>query len=75
MLPRRRAWAALAFLVLTLGTLGITGCGGGSHVTTATGTGTGASGSPGTPAGNYTVTVTATSGAISNTMQIALTVQ
>ncbi|MBB6143529.1 hypothetical protein HNQ77_001478 [Silvibacterium bohemicum] len=71
MLPRRRVWAALAFLVLTLGTLGITGCGGGSHVTTATGT----SSSPGTPAGSYTVTVTATSGSISTTTQIALTVQ
>jgi hypothetical protein len=68
-LPRRRAWAALGFVILAAGSLVIIGCGGNS------GGGTGTGGSTGTPAGNYTVTVTAASGAIAATTKIAVTVQ
>jgi len=67
MVPRRRAWAALGMVVLAAGSLVVIGCGGSS--------GTRTSGSTGTPAGNYTVTVTAASGTISTTTQIAVTVQ
>jgi len=62
----------LGVFLLTLGGLSITGCaGGGSPSGTTTTTG----GSPGTPAGGYTVTVTATSGSITNTAQVQVTVQ
>ncbi|MBB5058052.1 hypothetical protein HDF16_002758 [Granulicella aggregans] len=72
MIPRRRKWMVLGLFILTLGSLGITGCaGGGSQSGTTTTTG----GSPGTPAGGYTVTVTATSGSITNTAQVQVTVQ
>jgi len=61
---RRRALAILA-LALTMGLLS---CGGGLQ-----GNG-GASGSPGTPAGTYTITVTATCGSVVHTAQVSLTV-
>ena len=69
MVPRRRIWMALGFAVLTLGALGVTGCGGGGKQSAPTG------GSPGTAAGAYTVTVTAVSGMISTTTQVQVTVQ
>ena len=67
--PRRRAWAALGLVVLAAGSLVVIGCGGKS----SSGPGTG--GSPGTAAGSYTITVTAASGSITTTTQIAVTVQ
>jgi hypothetical protein len=67
--PRRRAWAALGLFVLAAGSMVVIGCGGKSSSGTPTG------GSPGTAAGNYTVTVTASSGSITSTTQIAVTVQ
>ncbi len=72
MLPlssKRRRWPrmlALAALLCTLGT--IAGCGGGSN-----GGGTGGSG--GTTAGNYTVTITATSGTIVQRTTVMIAVQ
>lgn len=74
MVPRRRLWTALGLLVLIAGSLGVTGCGGGEQSSSSGSTTTGSS-SPGTPAGQYTVTVTAASGSISTTTQIQVTVQ
>ena len=71
MVPRRRMWTALGLVVLIAGVAGITGCGGGGRTTSTTTT----SGSTGTPAGGYTVTVTAASGSISATTEIQVTVQ
>ena len=72
MVPRRRRWMALGLFLLSLGGLGITGCAGGGSQSATTAT---TAGSPGTPAGGYTVTVTATSGSITNTAQVQVTVQ
>jgi hypothetical protein len=72
LVPRRRSWIALGLFVLALGSFGIAGCSGSgsrSGVTTSTGS------VPGTPAGGYTVTVTAASGSISTTTQVQVTVQ
>jgi hypothetical protein len=49
--------------------VGLLSCGGGLQ-----GNGGGGSGSPGTPAGTYTITVTAICGAVTHTAQISLTV-
>jgi hypothetical protein len=67
---RRRGWKRL---ILAIGALvaivatGITACGGGSS--------TGNPGNPGTTPGNYAVTVTATSGSITQTTSITVVVQ
>jgi hypothetical protein len=58
--------AGLALIAL----LGSLSCGGGLQGNG----GGGGSGSPGTPPGTYTITVNATSGAITHNTQIALTV-
>jgi hypothetical protein len=68
---RRRVGVALGLIVLTAGTLGITGCSGSGQSSSGTGTVR----STGTPAGNYTVMVTAASGSISTTTEILVTVQ
>jgi hypothetical protein len=59
---------ALATLLVTF-IVGLLSCGGGLQ-----GNGGGGSGSPGTPAGTYTITVTAICGAVTHTAQISLTV-
>jgi hypothetical protein len=61
---RRRCLALLSMLL----TLSLLSCGGGLQ-----GNG-GGSGSPGTPAGTYSITVTATCGAVTHTAQVSLTV-
>lgn len=67
--PRRRnIWTTLGLLILMAGALDVTACGGSGH-------GSGSGGSPGTPAGSYTVTVTALSGTIKATTQVNVTVQ
>jgi Pro-kumamolisin, activation domain/Bacterial Ig-like domain (group 3) len=65
---RRRYWKRILILLaftLVLAGVGCGGKGGGNSVTT----------DPGTPVGNYTVTVTGTSGSVSHTMTLNLTVQ
>jgi len=61
----RRRLLAILSLVLTFGLIS---CGGGLQ-----GNG-GGSGSPGTPAGTYTITVTATCGSVTHTARVSLTV-
>ena len=68
-IPNRRIWRALGVLLLTAGALAVTACGGSGHSSTGTG------GSAGTPAGSYTVTVTAVSGTINAATQVNVTVQ
>jgi len=71
--PRRKRFALFLLLSVLFLLVGLqVACGGGLQ-----GGGGGASGGAGlasTPAGTYTVTVTATSGSISHTVQVALTV-
>ncbi len=69
---RRRRWQTMLRLVVFLIFLsgGVLSCGGGGS-----GGGGGGGGSPGTTAGNYTVTVTGTSGAMTATGTVSLTVQ
>jgi hypothetical protein len=61
-------WHGLAILSLIL-TLALLSCGGGLQ-----GNGGGGSGSPGTPAGTYTITVTAICGSVTHAAQVSLTV-
>jgi hypothetical protein len=62
---RRRGFAILAFIL----TLTLLSCGGGLQ-----GNGGGGSGSPGTPAGTYSITVTAICGSVTHTAQVSMTV-
>jgi trimeric autotransporter adhesin len=52
----------------------VAACGGGGGASSGGGTG-GSGGTPGTPAGTYSVTVTGTSGSITQTASVSLTVQ
>jgi hypothetical protein len=63
---RRRRWRLMVgmFVLLTLGAVGLVSCGGKSSN----------SGSPGTTTGNYTITVTGTSGLITQTTTVTLIV-
>lgn len=64
---KRRARLAFGLLALTLLAASLVACGGGSNNNQTT--------DPGTPAGTYTVTVTGTSGSLSHTQNIPVTVQ
>ncbi len=72
MLRRRRPALRFCMVMLGVASLAVAGCGGGTKGTTST---TGGSGSGGTPAGTYTVTVTASSGTLSHAASFTLTVQ
>jgi hypothetical protein len=66
--PRNTKYFSLLLMPLVLVMIGLLpACGGGG--------GGGGGGQPGTPPGNYTVTVTATSGALTRTASVSLTVQ
>jgi subtilase family serine protease len=65
-LPSRRKWTAMFGLVLFAFMVTGVGCGGGSSS---------APSNPGTPAGNYTVVVTAVSASITRTLNVSITVQ
>jgi FG-GAP-like repeat/FG-GAP repeat len=81
--PRRRMlWAPVAACVLLLAGMTIGGCGGGSNSSSNSGGTTpppSGGTATGTPAGNYTITVTATTGSgaseVSHTTQLTLVVQ
>ncbi|HEY3988397.1 MAG TPA: protease pro-enzyme activation domain-containing protein [Acidobacteriaceae bacterium] len=64
---RRRAWQRMLSLLLLVVAIGVVGCGGTSS--------SGGGGSGGTPAGSYTVTVTAVSGSTMQTATVTATVQ
>ena len=66
--PRGKLFGVLFVVLMVVGLEN--GCGGGS----SGGGGGGGAGQPGTPAGNYTIVVTATSGSLSHTAQVSLTV-
>jgi len=63
----RRLRSRFAMLMLAVSLLHLAACGGGLQG--------GGGGEPGTPPGNYTVTVNASEGSINHTLQVALTVQ
>jgi hypothetical protein len=63
----RRVTVTLVLLLLLLSILALAGCGGGSHQQTVV--------DPGTPSGTYTIVVTGTSGSLSHTTNLTLTVQ
>lgn len=64
---RRRHWAGFGLMLLVFFAAGV-GCGGGSSSGGSVKTG-------GTPAGSYSITVTATSGSLVKTANVAVTVQ
>jgi len=63
---RRRRWGVVLTLVVVALLAAAVGCGGSSS--------SGGGGRPGTPAGNYTVTVTGTSGSTTHTTSVLVTV-
>jgi trimeric autotransporter adhesin len=67
---RRRNWPAMLGLLVLFVSIGAMGCGGGGGSK-----GGGGGGNSGTTAGTYTVTVTGTSGTITKTTAVTLTVQ
>jgi hypothetical protein len=72
--PKRRNWLGMMCILALLVFVGILGCGGGGG--SQGGGGGGGGGNSGTTVGNYTITVTGTSGTISATVgTITLTVQ
>jgi trimeric autotransporter adhesin len=68
---RRRNWTAMLGLLVLFVSIGAIGCGGGG----GNKGGGGGGGNSGTTAGTYTVTVTGTSGTITKTTAVTLTVQ
>jgi pro-kumamolisin-like protein/Big-like domain-containing protein len=67
---RRRLKLAFGLLFLALMVTAFVACGGGGGSSTSSSTH-----NPGTPAGNYTITVTATSATLSHTAKVPVTVQ
>jgi hypothetical protein len=74
-LVRRRRGSALMLIVACALVSGLAGCGGGGGSNGGGGGNAPPTPQPGTPAGNYTVTVTATGGTLVKTANFSLTVQ
>jgi subtilase family serine protease len=71
-LPRRRRWAGLLAVVLSLAALTVVGCGGNTSTTGgSTGSGTGTTNAK---SGTYTFTITAVSGTLVHSTQVTVTV-
>jgi hypothetical protein len=76
-LPRRRRWAGLLAVILSMAAFTAVGCGGNTS-TSGGGTGGGGTGGGGTTnaqRGSYTFTITAVSGALVHSSQVTVTVQ
>jgi subtilase family serine protease len=72
-LPRRRRWAGLLAVVLSLAALTAAGCGGNTS-TTGGSTGSGGSTTTNAQRGTYTFTITAVSGTLVHSAQVTVTV-
>jgi hypothetical protein len=70
--PKKRRWGGLLSIIFFAVLMMSVSCGGGS---TGGSGGGGGTTDPGTPTGNYTVTVTGTSGSLTHTTSFTLTVQ
>jgi hypothetical protein len=68
--PRRRGWSVLLAVIMLIALASVPGCGGGGG-----GGGSSSHQDPGTPAGTYPITVTATAGSLSESGQFTLVVQ
>ena len=73
--PRRRTWRNIVLAVIGVIFALLLGCGGGSSNGGGSGGGGGGGNDPGTPAGSYAITVTATSGSYTHSATFTLVVQ
>jgi subtilase family serine protease len=74
--PRRRRWAGLLAVILSLAVFTAVGCGGNTSTTGGSGGGgTGTGGTTNAQRGTYTFTITAVSGTLVHSAQVTVTVQ
>jgi hypothetical protein len=74
--PRRRRWAGLLAVILSLAVFTAVGCGGNTSTTGgSSGGGTGTGGTTNAQRGTYTFTITAVSGTLVHSAQVTVTVQ
>jgi hypothetical protein len=73
--PRRRRWAGLLAMVLSLAVFTAVGCGGNTSTTGGSGGGSGTGGTTNAQRGTYTFTITAVAGSLVHSAQVTVTVQ